>query len=115
MMTGLVVLKMDLMPSRQRRASLANSGPRWSMIGVSIARRMRSGSGVGPGMCRKWRPGVREEFFDMIFLRVLCPQGRPERVAHGEIRPAARRLVAMNDECECQSSLIDRGVGPPLI
>ena len=32
------------------------------MIGVSIARRTRSGSGEGPGMCRKWRPTVREEF-----------------------------------------------------
>src|SRR6266853_1937566 len=71
MTTGLVVLKMVLMPSRQRRPSLANSGPRWSMIGVSMARRMRSGSGVGPGIWRKWRPAVREEFFDMAFLRPL--------------------------------------------
>ena len=65
MITGLVVLKMVLMPSRQRLASLANSGPRWSMIGVSIARSTRSGSGVGPGICRKWRPTGREEFFDI--------------------------------------------------
>jgi hypothetical protein len=65
MMTGLAVLKMVLMPSRHRLASLANSGPRWSMIGVSIARSTRSGSGVGPGMCRKWRPTGREEFFDI--------------------------------------------------
>src|SRR5262245_14995895 len=65
MTTGLVVLKMVLMPSRHFRASLANSGPRWSMIGVSIARSTRSGSGVGPGICRKWRPTVREEFFDI--------------------------------------------------
>src|SRR5262249_28786592 len=65
MTTGLVVLKMVLMPSRHFRASLANSGPRWSMIGVSIARSTRSGSGVGPGICRKWRPTVGEEFFDI--------------------------------------------------
>jgi hypothetical protein len=32
------------------------------MIGVSIARRTRSGSGDGPGIWRKWRPTVREEF-----------------------------------------------------
>src|ERR1700693_2167429 len=104
MMTGLVVLKMVLMPSRQRRASLENSGPRWSMIGVSMARRMRSGRGVGPGMCRACRPGVRDEFFDMIFLRFLNWQGgRKERLNRG-IRPAARRLAVMKDECECQSS-----------
>src|SRR6267142_4566063 len=65
MMTGLVVLKIVLMPSRQRRPSLANSGPRWSMMGVSIARRMRSGNGVGPGIWRKWRPTGREEFLDI--------------------------------------------------
>ena len=36
------------------------------MIGVSIARRMRSGTGVGPGICRKWRPAVREEFWAIV-------------------------------------------------
>src|SRR6266568_914824 len=35
------------------------------MIGVSIARRIRSGNGDGPGMCRKWRPMAREEFLDI--------------------------------------------------
>src|SRR4051794_22437457 len=35
------------------------------MIGVSIARSTRSGSAVGPGICRKWRPTGREEFFDI--------------------------------------------------
>src|ERR1700722_11798692 len=92
MMTGLVVLKMVLMPSRQRRASLANSGPRRSMIGVSMARRMRSGSGVVAGIWRKCRPGVRDEFFDMIFLRFLYPilvsARRPEGAAERGIRPA---------------------------
>src|ERR1044071_7393776 len=65
MITGLVVLKIVLMPSRHFLASLANSGPRWSMIGVSIARNTRSGSGVGPGICRKWRPTLRAEFWAM--------------------------------------------------
>src|ERR1700680_3124573 len=68
MTPGLAVLKMVLMPSSTRLASAANSGPRWSMMGVSIARRMRSGSGVGPGICRKWRPATREEFFAMGFF-----------------------------------------------
>src|ERR1043165_7905276 len=56
MITGLVVLKMVLMPSRAGFAILANSGPRWSMTGRSMARRIRSGTGDGPGICRKWRP-----------------------------------------------------------
>src|SRR5437868_12639343 len=34
------------------------SGPRWSMVGKSIARSTRSGTLVGPGICRKWRPGL---------------------------------------------------------
>src|SRR3981081_3204324 len=71
MMTGVVVLKMLLIPSRQRRPSLANSGARGPSIGVSVARRTRSGSGVGPGICRKWRPGRREEFFDIGFPSIL--------------------------------------------
>src|ERR671914_268531 len=87
MMTGLAVLKILLMPSRQRLASLANSGPRWSMIGVSIARSTRSGSGVGPGICRKCRPIGREEFFAIGV--VPCARALP-----------AGYLVALNYECD---------------
>src|SRR3954467_2397117 len=65
MITGPAQRKMVLMPSSTRRPSLPNSGPRWSITGISIARRMRSGTGVGPGICRKWRPAVRAEFWDM--------------------------------------------------
>src|SRR3954454_13964263 len=65
MITGPAHLKIVLMPSSTRLPSLPNSGPRWSITGMSIARRMRSGTGVGPGICRKWRPGVREEFCGM--------------------------------------------------
>src|SRR5882672_949074 len=65
MITGPAHLKIVLIPSSTRRPSLPNSGPRWSITGMSIARRMRSGTGVGPGICRKWRPAVREEFWDM--------------------------------------------------
>src|SRR5919198_461521 len=36
------------------------------MIGVSIARSTRSGSGVGPGICRKWRPTGRHDVFDAL-------------------------------------------------
>src|SRR5713226_4309659 len=101
MITGFVVLKMVLMPSRQRLASLANSGPRWSMIGVSIARSTRSGSGVGPGICRKWRPTGREEFFDIG----KSLQARCFRKLRGS-GPAPPQLAAIKDECDSQSSLL---------
>src|SRR6476659_1644600 len=99
MMTGLVVLKMVLMPSRHFFASRANSGPRWSMIGVSIARRTRSGSGEGPGMWRKCRPTVREEFLAIgspLLKRQLL--GGYRGLATGAVRSGAA-LVALNYEC----------------
>ena len=40
----------DLLPSAP------NAGPRWSIVGLSIARSTRSGTLVGPGICRKCRP-----------------------------------------------------------
>ena len=43
-------------PASTFMPSTPNSGPRWSMVGRLIARRMRSGTGLGPGICRKWRP-----------------------------------------------------------
>src|SRR5262245_24225010 len=88
MITGLVVLKMVLMPSRQRLASLANSGPRWSMIGVSIARSTRSGSGVGPGIWRKWRPTLRAEFWaigEKLRLRGGFWPGQTPDAAGGQV------------------------------
>src|SRR6266478_6432584 len=100
MTTGLLVLKIVLMPSRHFLASLANCGPRWSMIGVSIARSTRSGSAVGPGICRKWRPTGREEFFDISkSLQARYFSGESARLG-----PAA--TGAMKDECGRQSSLL---------
>src|SRR5215471_5445990 len=99
MMTGLLVLKMVLMPSRHFFASRANSGPRWSIIGVSIARRTRSGSGEGPGICRKWRPTVREEFLAIkspLLIRQLLRGFRGSATGAARFRAA---LVALNYEC----------------
>jgi hypothetical protein len=47
-----------------------NSGPRWSIVGRSMARRIRSGTLVGPGICKKWRPLWCNciTFYWMIFL-----------------------------------------------
>src|SRR5215831_4921498 len=39
---------------------------------------------------------------------------RPERALKRRNRPVTRRLAAMNDECECQSSLFAQGSGPSL-
>src|SRR6266851_8427886 len=99
MITGLVVLKIVLMPSRHFLAKRENSGPRWSMMGVSIARRMRSGNGEGPGMCKKWRPTVREEF-----LAIDSPLLIGSFYGKFVVRPRARpgqgaALVALNYEC----------------
>src|SRR5580704_11740990 len=76
MITGWVVLKMVLMPSSTRLVILANSGPRWSISGMSMARSTRSGTGVGPGICRKWRPGRREAFCGMSALLRIALQIR---------------------------------------
>src|SRR6185436_2806779 len=47
------------MPASTALPRSANSGPRWSIVGKSIARKTRSGTLVGPGICRKWRPALR--------------------------------------------------------
>src|SRR5580692_10508813 len=118
MMTGLAVLKMVLMPSRARLASAANSGPRWSMIAVSIARRTRSGMGVGPGICRKWRPTMREAF---LLIRRFLGIRWVLRTELGAAAPARKcasgagpQLAAIKDECESQSSLLSAGPTPCL-
>src|SRR5574337_33088 len=54
--TGPEVLKTWRIPASTSRPSRANSGPRWSMVGWASARRIRSGTLVGPGICRKCRP-----------------------------------------------------------
>src|SRR5919206_43932 len=57
MTTGFSVLKTVLMPASTSRPSLPNSGPRWSMVGFAIAAKTGRGVFVGPGICKKWRPG----------------------------------------------------------
>ena len=58
MNTGLVVLKMVLMPDSTRWPSFLKSGPRWSITGMAIAFRMRSGTGVGPGILQEVPAGA---------------------------------------------------------
>ena len=60
---------MSRRPSSTRLPSRPNSGPRWSIVGRSIARRIRSGTLVGPGICRKCRPECRP--FGALMIRIL--------------------------------------------
>ena len=50
------VRKISRRPASTRMPSRPNSGPRWSMVARSMARRIRPGTLVGPGIWRKWRP-----------------------------------------------------------
>ncbi|MGY3457587.1 hypothetical protein ACVWW5_003037 [Bradyrhizobium sp. LM3.4] len=48
--TGPAVWKIFRLPSSTARPSSPNSALRWSMTGMSMARRTRSGTGLGPGI-----------------------------------------------------------------
>src|SRR5215510_12500474 len=56
MTTGDEVRKISFSPLNTSLASVANSGPRWSIVGLLSARSTRSGTLVGPGIWRKCRP-----------------------------------------------------------
>ena len=109
MMTGFAVLKIVLMPSSTRRVSLANSGPRWSMIGMSMARMTRSGMGVGPGICRKWRPAARDELVAIgMFLVARCSACSGRAAAKAGGGPYKTSLVNYNRKCS-QARAASRG------
>src|SRR5919108_1906578 len=64
-------------PGRIAWVSAANSGPRWSTTGRSIARKIRSGTFVGPGICRNGRPLTPTACLaSTLPLRLLCPMVR---------------------------------------
>src|SRR5262249_42121033 len=56
MMTGCLVRNTRCIDAITAKPISANSGPRWSMVGISMARSTRSGTLVGPGICRKCLP-----------------------------------------------------------
>src|ERR1700744_15429 len=56
MITGCLVRNTRCIAASTPKPSSANSGPRWSMVGISIARSTRSGTLVGPGIWRKCLP-----------------------------------------------------------
>ena len=57
------------MPVEHVPTQLAELRAAWSIVGWSIARRTRSGTLVGPGICRKWRPDGAGGGGDMAAIR----------------------------------------------
>src|SRR5690242_13393129 len=64
MTTGSSVPKTCRSPGMMSRYRAANSGPRWSITGAAMARSTRSGTLVGPGIWRKWRPACISELYE---------------------------------------------------
>src|SRR6185437_14405009 len=64
MTTGSPVPKTRRSPGMMSRNKAANSGPRWSITGAAMARSTRSGTLVGPGIWRKWRPECISELYE---------------------------------------------------
>ena len=92
--TGPLVWKTRLRPVRTERPSVAKSGPRWSIVGSEIARSTRPGTSVGPGICRKWRPGERVFIASTRVGEVVEEERRPRprEQSREAVRPPRRRL-----------------------
>ena len=104
MKTSFSVRKTRFIPSRSRGTSSANSGPRWSMVALDIARSTRAGVLVGPGSWRKWRPlryVTRRPVGrgrDGPTYTVLHPSTPPHDLDHRRAgRPRARTCSACRD------------------
>jgi len=80
-----VVLKTFRRSRNRPVASSGNAEERWSSIARFMARRIRSGTFVGPGTNRKLRPGIKS---------VLNERGKTQRVAKvfRDLRPATPRM-----------------------
>ena len=125
------------MPASTSLPSVPNSGPRWSIVGKSIARSTRSGTLVGPGICRKWRPARRWERrghcgilttlpMNAPLIPVRFARGRPLRsrrapaqgagrrgpVRRGQPRPLFDRRVDLPDRADRRRCAPQRRSGP---
>src|SRR5207248_528158 len=90
-------------PASTWRASAANSGPRWSIVGAAIARSTRSGTFVGPGIWRKCRPlwyAMTMSFTrGTDFAEGAAPRGRrggPVRLLHQAPVLTRRHAIVMD-------------------
>src|ERR1700730_18218633 len=77
--TPVVVLKIGLRPVRQGPVSSGKMGERWSSMGTIMARRTRSGTLVGPGTNRKFRPAID----DLLSVTAALGVIDMERHSHG--------------------------------
>src|SRR5438874_1369711 len=111
MTTAPVVWKTCWSPPRTSRTRAENSGPRWSIVGRDNARRQRSGTLVGPGIWRKWRPLMRPA----ESAASLVPQGvdRIERRGLGR-RVEAEKNADSGREAERQENRRRRDPCGPL-
>ncbi len=108
MTTGIDVRKTRGRRSTRSAARAANSGPRWSIVGADSARRTRSGTFVGPGIWRKWRPRCPD--IGAQSFAVVCsgkPPGRDEG-SHGAPQDGRRCL-------RCSSSCSAPPRSPPAV
>src|SRR3954447_18857993 len=85
--TGPLVRKTCCRPARTSLPSSAKPGPRWSIVGASVARSTRSGTFVGPGICRKWRP-------DRYIKRFHTVAGTGTKMRMGELAATLGRELA---------------------
>jgi hypothetical protein len=90
------------------------------MTGMSIARKTRSGIGVGPGICKKWRPGCRGLLLIIYLPNSQLPPLPQQGQTHlcfifGQIRttdlaPAFLTLAMANEENPRSSMPLDQRV-----
>src|SRR5882724_5235787 len=73
------VLNTGLRPSRQARVRAGKSGDLWSSEATDMARNTRSGTLVGPGTNRKFRPATVISCDCAPIMRDLAPPGAHRR------------------------------------
>src|SRR5215469_8638325 len=104
------------MPATISCPNWANSGPRWSIVGIAIACSTRSGTFVGPGIWRKWRPVCGDAMFliekapppaSMRLVPVAAVAGLDDE-RHGEL--AARRAGGLHDRLDDPGGVVDLGL-----
>src|SRR6202011_2080476 len=97
-------------------ASFWNVGPRWSMVGRSMARRTRSGTLVGPGIWRKWRPllGGIEPLFqvtDTAFILVTIRYAYDFRIMNSLLNKVNGQRDRQNSSLRSRSAPCHREPG----
>src|SRR6267378_464216 len=106
--TGPFVPKTGPRPSAISDARRANCGLRWSIVGRSIARRIRSGTLVGPGIWRKCRPLLLFMGADGSTC-AYCIQHTSDSNFNDTARHRGVQIVFLNLESTCYIGLSTEG------